>query len=236
MRRLVAALRCDAVLQLRHGFLLVGILVAVFWVLVLSQLPRAAVEAGIAPFLFLNLLVTTFYFVAGWVLFEKEEGTLEALVVTPLREREYLLSKIGVLALLGGIEGLGIAAFTYGTDFAWPLALLGIATSASLYTCLGFVLVSRYDSINEFLLPSSLFTLVAQLPVIDVIGLWESPVFLLWPTYASLLLLEAAFHALPPWKLAYALVYAVAATWLFFRLARVSYQRFIVRHERGAGA
>lgn len=236
MRRLVSTLRRDAILQLRHGFLLAGAVVALFWVLVLGQLPEAALTPALAPFLFLNLLVTTFYFVAGWVLFEKGEGTLEALVVTPLRESEYLLSKIAVLTLLGAAEGLVIVLFVHGADFGWLAAAAGTVLSATLYTCLGFVLVSRYDSINEFLLPSSLFTFAMQLPVIDVIGLWESPLFLLWPTYASLVLLQAAFQPVPVWKLAYAVVYASTASWLLFRLALASYRRFIVRQERGVRA
>lgn len=236
MRRLAAALRADLRLQVRHGFLLAGAFVAVFWVLVLSRLPDAVVAGGMPVFLFLNLLVTTFYFVAGWVLFEKGEGTLEALVVTPLRESEYLVSKIAVLTLLGAAEGLAIVLCVYGAGFDWLLAAAGVVLTAALYTLSGFVMIARYDSINEFLLPSTLLVLLLQLPVLDVLGVYESPVFLLFPTYASLLLLEAAFHGVPTWKLVYAVGYASLATALLFAVARASFHRFIVRRERGPTA
>jgi fluoroquinolone transport system permease protein len=236
VRRVAAALRADLRLQLRHGFLLAGAVVASFWVLVLSQLPAAVVTGGMAVFVFLNLLVTTFYFVAGWVLFEKGEGTLEALVVTPLRESEYLASKIAVLTALGAAETLVIVLLVHGADLHWLPAAAGTVLTCALYTLCGFVAVARYDSIDEFLLPSTLLVLVLQLPVLDVLGVFESPLFLAFPTYASLLLLEAAFHPVPAWKLVYALGWAGLATALLFRHARGTFRRFIVRRERGPRA
>jgi fluoroquinolone transport system permease protein len=108
--------------------------------------------------------------------------------------------------------------------------------TAAIYTLCGFVAVARYDSIDEFLLPSSLLVLVLQLPVLDVLGVFPSPLFLLLPTHASLLLLQAAFHPVPAWKLGYAVLYAGLATALLFRLALGTFRRFIVRRERGPRA
>jgi fluoroquinolone transport system permease protein len=229
--RLLAALRTDARLQLRHGFYTAGAVVAGFWVLLLGWLPAGVVEGGMVPFLFLNLLIASFYFVAGLVLFEKGEGVLEALVTTPLRDGEYLASKILTLVVLGALESLAIVALVYPAGVAWLPLALGIALTAALYTLCGFVAIARYDSINEFLLPSGLFVMVVQLPVLDFVGLWESPIFWLWPTQACLVLLEAAFRPVGTTELAYGVVYAGSWTAALFLYARVSFRRFIVRRE-----
>ena len=51
---------------------------------------------------------------AGLVMLEKGEGSLEARVVTPLRSGEYLLVKVMALSLLVLAENLIIAALFSG--------------------------------------------------------------------------------------------------------------------------
>ena len=41
-----------------------------------------------------NLVIGTFYFMGGLVLLEKDEGSLEARVTTPLKPTEYLSAKV----------------------------------------------------------------------------------------------------------------------------------------------
>ncbi|MDJ0852404.1 MAG: ABC transporter permease [Myxococcota bacterium] len=231
MTRFAAALRCDLRLQVRQGFLAAGVLVALVWVVLLRQLPASGQATWFPPFLFLNLLVTTFYFVSGLVLLEKGEGVLEALVVTPLRDGEYLAAKVLSLTALGLAEALAIVLLVHGPALDWLPVVAGVLLTGTLYTLLGFVAIARYDSINAFLLPSSLFVLVAQLPVLDRVGLLESPVFYLWPTQACLLLLEGGFRPLSGAELAYALLYGALWSGLGFVAARRAFRRFIVRRE-----
>ena len=100
MRRLVAAVGWDFRLQWRFGFFLVGAIVAVVTIALLR--PFVGEELGflIPVWALGNLAVTTFYFAACLVLFEKGEGTLEAIVVSPLRPSEYLASKALSLSTL----------------------------------------------------------------------------------------------------------------------------------------
>lgn len=231
MSRLAAALRCDLRLQLRQGFVAAGLVVAAVWVALLGPLPDAGLVTWLPPFLFVNLLVTTFYFGAGLVLFEKNQGVLEALVVTPLRDAEYLASKVLSLALLGVAEGLVIVLLVHGPGLAWGPLLAGSLLTAAIYTLAGFVVVARYDSINEFLLPSSLWVALIQLPVLDCVGLLESPLFWLWPTQPCLVLLEGGFRPLAGGETAAALLAGSLWTTLLAVWARRSFRRFVVRRE-----
>lgn len=230
MTRLAAALRCDLRLQLRGGFVAAGVVVTLFFVAVLWQVPGEALAPWVPAFVFFNLLVTTFYFVAGLVLFEKGEGVLEALVVTPLREGEYLASKVLTLALLALVETAAIVALC-GAAPRWAPLLLGGLVCAALYTLAGFLTVARHDQINEFLLPSTLVVIALQLPILDRLGIFESAVFWLWPTQAVLVLLEGGFRELSAVEWAYGLGYGGLATAALFALARRHFLRFIVRRE-----
>ena len=71
------------------------------------------------PVILENLVVNSFYFMAGLVLLEKREGTLEAQIVTPLKTGEYLLSKAISLGLLSVLESFLIILVISGTGFNW---------------------------------------------------------------------------------------------------------------------
>jgi fluoroquinolone transport system permease protein len=231
VNRFATTLRTDVRLQLRHGFYLAGAFVAAIWIAILWQLPRDAVRLALPAFLFLNGLTTTFFFVAGLVLFEKREGVLQALVVTPLREHEYLAAKVTTLTLLAMLEGLVIVVLGWGTDLQLAPVVLGSLVVGVLYTLFGFLVVFRYDSINEFLLPGSVVIGVVQLPVVTSFGVWDAPWLWLWPTKGALLLFQAGFAPLGAGGWAYAL--GSSALWiaLLAVLVRRAFRRFIVRGE-----
>lgn len=231
MSRFVATLRNDVRLQFRYGFYVAGAFVAAIWIAILAQLPPEGVRAALPAFLFLNGLTTTFFFVAGLVLFEKREGVLQALVVTPLREEEYLASKVTTLTLLATTEGVAIVLLGWGTDLRVAPIVLGSLIVGVIYTLFGFLVVFRYDSINEFLLPASLFMTVVQLPVLGSFGVWDAPYFWLWPTKGALLLFQAGFSPLGTGEWAYALLYSGLWIAVLVGLVRRAFRRFVVRGE-----
>ena len=102
MTRLVSTIRWDAQLQIRNGFYYASAFVAVVSILVLSQLRLSPdTLALLLPAIVLqNIFINTFYFIGGLVLLEKGDGTLEGLIVSPLRKEEYLASKVVTLTLL----------------------------------------------------------------------------------------------------------------------------------------
>jgi fluoroquinolone transport system permease protein len=205
--------------------------VAAVWIALLSQLPAAGVRLLLPAFLFLNGLTTTFFFVAGLVMFEKREGVLQALVVTPLRDTEYLASKLTSLTLLAAVEGVAIVLLGWGTHLHLLPILIGSLLIGALYTLFGLLVVFRYDSINEFLLPASLFAALVQLPVLGSFGVWDASCFWLWPTQGPLLLFGAGFAPLGAGAWSYALLYSGVWIALLGVLARRAFRRFIVRSE-----
>ena len=103
-----------------------------------------------------NLIVNGFYFIAALILLERDEGTLTAQSVSPLRSMEYLLSKAISLALLALVENTVIVLLFIGFDFNWGLMILGLLTCVLIYLSLGLVMVAQFDSLNGFLMPSVL--------------------------------------------------------------------------------
>ena len=206
-------------------------MVAAVWVVLLRFVQGETLSLLLPVFLFFNVNVTTFYFLAGLVLFEKGEGTLEALVTTPLRPAEYLLSKIVALSLFASVESCVIVLIGYGTDLRWPPLIAGMLLLCAQYCLIGFLTVVRYDSISEYLIPSSLIMFAIQLPFLDALGIVESPIFHAWPTYAPLLLLQGAFGSIGVANAVYGVTYAALWIALLAFVAERSFHRFVVRRE-----
>ena len=85
MNRFLNTLRNDISLQWRNGFYYVSAFVAAVTIIFLKQIGEFDYHVWWPVIILENLLINTFYFMAGLVLLEKGEGTMEAQVVTPLR-------------------------------------------------------------------------------------------------------------------------------------------------------
>ena len=232
MRRFVASLRRDVLLQVRYKLVAVSLFMVAFWTGLLALVPEALRPEPtliVPAFMVVNLLTTTFYFICGLVLFEKGEAVLSALVTTPLRDREYLLSKVVLLTLLACVETFGIVVLFFGVDVNWGLLLTGALALGGINTLLGFVAISRYDSINEFLFPSAVLVTALLLPLLPHFGVMSRVPFLVHPVEPPLALMRAAYEPAGGPELVYAVAGALAWLAISYVWARRQFGRFIVR-------
>lgn len=195
MTRFLATFRRDLLLQVRYKLVAVSVFVVGFWVALLAFVPEAmrpAPDLLVPAFVAVNLITTTFYFVCGLVLFERGEGVLTAMVTTPLRMGEYLSSKVVSLSLLAGAETLAVVFWFFGTG-GWVPLVTGAAFLGAIYTLLGLVAVARFDSINEFLLPSIVVVVVLAVPLLAHFEMFSGWLLLWHPIEPGLALLRTAY-------------------------------------------
>lgn len=231
MKRMLSTILWDIRLQFRNGFYYVSAIVALGFVLILRQLNMVD-WAMLWPVIILeNLVVNAFYFTAALVLLEKAEGTIEAQVVTPLRPGEYLASKAISLGLLSLFETLMLVVLVTGPGFNWPLLVTGVMLLIAFYTFYGFIVVARYDSITDFLLPSAIWVIWFSLPLLYFFGIWPGWVLYLHPLQAPLLLMQAAFEPLEGWQLLYGFAYSLLWVGIAYRLARRAFRNFVIRKQ-----
>lgn len=224
MTRVVSVLANDVRLQIRYGLYAVSVLMVLFWgvllqVLNASRLVPAAVV--VAPFVAINLMITTFYFMAGLVLFEKSEGVLPALVATPLRSAEYLLSKSISLTILAAAETLLIVAFVYGMSAVTFRLVAATLLLGILYSLAGFITVVRFESINRFLVPSVAVEIALLVPLAVHFGVIRHQV-LAWHPVEPMMQLMRSGGVFAPML---AIGWCIVALWI----ARREFDRFVVR-------
>lgn len=231
MNRVWSTLQTDVRLQVRNGFYYAVVFVALVLVLALTRLGITDYRLVWPTLTIGNLLITTFYFMAGLILLEKSEGTLEAQIVTPLRPAEYLASKVLTLGSLSLLESSLIVLALAGFESNWLLFALGVSLTAVIYSLFGFIAVAGYDSINEFLFPSVLWVLASLPPLLYAAGVSDHWLFWLHPLQAPLVLLQGAFIQVPSWQILYGVFYGGFWAGIIFYFSLRVFRRFVVRRE-----
>ncbi len=232
MKRLIATVRCDLLLQFRNGFFYATAFVVAIWALLISRLhlldTRLNLEWLLPPMVLDSLVINSFYFAGALILLEKGEGTLEAQVVTPLRTSEYLVSKVITLTLLALLQNVIVVGLVAGVTSGMLPLIAGTALASTFYVLLGCVAVARYNSINEYLLPSLLYVAVLLLPLLPYVNGWDSPLIYLHPLQALLVVIQAAFQPVEFWRIMYGLLYAGLWIGLVYLFARRALRRFVI--------
>ena len=193
MNRLFFTFLNDVRLQWRNGFYTVTGIVIVLFALLSTQVKSIDLQGLLGIFLVGNLMVTGFYFIAGLLLLEKREGTLLAQVVSPLKSAEYLAGKFFSLFVLGFLESAVLTLLFAGLNFRLFLLVPGLLLAFSVFVFTGLIMVSYYESINAFLMPSVLIVALLMLPLISSLFHFEHWLFYLHPLQPVMILVNAAF-------------------------------------------
>ena len=188
-----------------------------------------------------SMLIGTFYFVAGQVLLEKGEGTVEAQVVSPLAPWEYLASKAVTLAGLALAQYLVLVGVYAGFNGGHRVLVAGVVLASTLYVLVGFISVARYSSVSEYLFPSLVYAGLIILPlavyVLGSQGGLGALAYLayLHPMQGPLELLKAAFLPATPWQIVYGIAWSGLWIGVLGWAAVQSFRRFVVARA-GVGA
>ena len=225
--RLGAALRLDALAQSRNRLYAISIAVAAVGAAMLGWLSTPERLVGTVPLALLAFVGgSTLLYVVAMLVLERADGTLAALLVSPLRPWEYLTSKVLSLTAIALLE----AAIVVGGAWVWldrggpvplpnvPLLVAGVVALGAMHVLAGVVLAVPHPRLMDVLVPMSLVALFFQLPAAYFVGAADSPWLLLVPTGPATMLVRGAFVRLEPWQWVYAVggslgVLGVLAPW-----------------------
>jgi len=226
MNRVLAATRTDVALQARNRLYAISVVFAASMIGALAWLSTPQSLHRTVPMAVLLVVGgSTLMYIVAMVLIERDDGTLEAVSVSPLRPWEYLCAKVVSLTGIAVFEGMVLVGGTLwwldGSAFAGatiPLVLLGLAALGALQTLVGVIVVARYDRITEALMPMGLVALVLQIPALYFIGAIDSTVALAIPSAPPAMFLRGAFTSLTMGEWLYASIgtaatLAAAAAW-----------------------
>lgn len=238
MSRLLAAMKTDVTVQVRNKLYAIGIGIGVIVAIAMAMLAGPErLGVTVPPVMMLVGGGSTLMYVAGMILFEKDEGTLQALIVSPLRPAEYLWAKITTLTALATLESVVMIGGAFiivrrAGEVAMPnvpLLLVGLIAMGVFYTLAGIVMVVRYDKVTDFLLPMSVLAGALQIPFLYFWEVVVHPALLIVPTSAPTMLIKGAFTPLAAWEWVYGVGYTAAQIAVLIVWAHRAFQKHIVK-------
>lgn len=238
MNRLLTAAKTDIIVQFRNGLYHVGLGVGAITAIIISQLIGIdAMSLAMAGIMILVVGASTVLYVAAMILFEQDEGTIYATLISPLTPGQYLAAKIISLSLLASLEALtmfyGAIAIMYfqGIEIILPnfiILSLSLLSICIIFVLMGVILVVRYKSITDFIMPMAGLMLILSLPIIYFIGLSDNWLWLAFPISAPTMLMLGAFDGLQNWQYIYGIGYGLTSIISLAIWAHKSFVKHIV--------
>lgn len=186
---MTAALRLEAHLLVRHGVVAAAAVLTVAWSLVLGLLPEAARPIALELVVYSQLAVIGYTFAGALVLLSKGEGTMLALVVTPLRLTEQVAARVGALTALALLVTGVVLAVAGPLQTPTVAVALSVAATSAIALLVSVAVAARYDEVSAWVLPSVPPLLLLAAPLVAYLGV-ESPALWLLPTNGALVLLR----------------------------------------------
>ncbi len=229
MKQFTHLLKHDFVLINRNKIIAISLAVTAIYVGVFKGLSTFGdVQQALVLIIFNDPALLGFLFVGVMVLFEKNENTLQALAVSPMKLSHYLLSKTLALTLISIGCCLLMAWAAVGWDFYVLQFVMATVLTTVIFSFIGFIVVAGQKSFNTYMLRAVGIILLLCLPFLAYFDLASAWWFMIFPTQPAIDLYSMAFDAdFPLWRgiLAYALAIGWAVITYFWAL-RASNQNF----------
>lgn len=194
MKQLLHLLKWDFILLQRNQVIGVSAMVTLVYALIFKGLQNFGnVDKWLVLVIFNDPALLGFLFVGAMVLFEKNENTLQALVITPLKTSYYILSKAIVLTIISLFCCFAMAISAHGWGFQWLHYTFASIFTTLIFAFLGFIVVADISSFNSFVLRMVGVVLGLSLPFLGYFELLPSYFFVLFPTHPCIELYDAAF-------------------------------------------
>ncbi|MFP4187504.1 MAG: hypothetical protein ACLFSU_04950 [Acholeplasmataceae bacterium] len=202
--RLILLIKGELKRMNRYGITTVSILVAVLWFVLLYSLDDSDILSALLPFIIvIDATMMAAIYVGAVMFFERSESTIATLLVTPIANRELILSKVIANTIHSVLSSLLVViAFTVVKDVgvSWVMITLALIVSVSFHSFLGFVFSYHAKDFTSMLMNVMLYALIFALPsalrLFDVMfkgSFWEYAL-LINPTQAAIELVMVGFR------------------------------------------
>ena len=197
MSKILILLKAEIVRLIKYKILLFGLIVTLIWLLLLAVVQENEAKALLPQLLVFDTGLMTIILLASSYFFEKQEGTLKALFVSPISLFQLLTSKVLstlVSAMISMILMTLVMIIFHQYWLPLPLALLIVVISTIAHVAIGYPLIFISKDFMDLLTKYTFLALFFLLPSI-LVSLEVIPVESLWiaflsPMYATQYLLS----------------------------------------------
>jgi len=214
-KRLKNAVFSDILFQWKHGFYIIYLVISLVYVVILNQFPKLWLSKAVPIVIFSDPTVLGIFFIGGILLLEKEQGILMTLSITPLRTKEYVLSKLISLTAVAIFSTVLITLTVYGDRVNFFYMIMGVSLTSVFFILFGFIIAARSKNLNIYILKIIPWSMLMVLPVFSVFDFKFNWIFNLIPSVAGFKLIYGAYNSLSFGEAAFNIVYLIIFNWIF---------------------
>lgn len=223
----------------KYYILSASLLVSVIWIGVL-QLTEIKDVTFIFPLLvFVDATSMATLLIGVTMFFEKQEGSIKTLLVSPITNMEYILAKTlaNIILNIIGLVLLYVYARLFKDISISVLGLLGAVTLVSFFHSLvGFLLTYRSREFTDLLMGMLKYLFVLTIPVfLEHVGLVTNPtvkgLLFVLPTKASMVLLNATTGGTEFWQIAVSVSYLAIGSALLYSIVLKGFDDFAAKES-----
>lgn len=201
--KLLNLIKWDFKFQVKYGIVIAAIVVAIVWISILFFLPTNSMSIVIPIAFITDFAITGFMFFAAMLFFEKGEGTLQAIITSPIRVKDYILSKVITLTTIITAIAMAILVMINISkliNINYAYALISCILSLVFFTLLGLIVSLQFESFTDVLMPMGGVFTILFLPFLRYV---DSSLFdfldyivYIWPTYYMIRLIDGVLQPL----------------------------------------
>ena len=216
--RLGRLIRGDIHFQWKYGFYFIYFILTLLYVCAIAALPEHWKNNIAAIMIYSDPAAMGLFFMGAIVLLEKSQKVLNAMVVSPVKVSEYILSKTIALIAISSIIAL-ILGLVSGSNHLFGIAA-GTALTSAIFTMLGIIAATRISNLNQFLIVIMPIEIVCFVP--PIVGLFVKlpDIFRFFPFTACMNLIIGKSILL-----SFDMVLVIATLIILYMVARRTVQR-----------
>ena len=174
----------DIHFQWKYGFYFIYFILTVLYVCGIASLPGHWKTDIASIMIYSDPAAMGLFFMGAIVLLEKSQKVLNAIVVSPVKMSEYILSKTVALIAISTVIAM-ILGLVSGSNQLLSIAV-GTALTSAIFTMLGIIAATKISNLNQFLIVIMPIEIVCFVP--PIVGLFvKSPdIFRFFPFTACM--------------------------------------------------
>ena len=174
----------DIHFQWKYGFYFIYFILTVLYVCGIAALPEHWKTDIASIMIYSDPAAMGLFFMGAIVLLEKSQKVLNAMVVSPVKISEYILSKTVALIAISTVIAL-ILGLVSGSNHLLGIAV-GTALTSAIFTMLGIIAATKISNLNQFLIVIMPIEIVCFVPPIAGLFVTLPDVFCFFPFMACM--------------------------------------------------
>jgi fluoroquinolone transport system permease protein len=198
--------------------------VLLLWVGMTWLLDAKEITAFVPLILLMDSTMMTIVLVGATLFYEKKEHTINSILVTPVREAEYILAKVIVSVINSLITVIALSATVYflkSVTFNFALVTASVVLITVFHTLLGICFAYFSKNFSSLLVNFMLYVIIIMLPTVladlGVIGKGIAQFFIILPPDAASIILKAGFETVDLWKVIFGFTYLAALSLALYK-------------------